>query len=67
MSDKAKEKQNVINVLNQARKMELHAIHQYMNQHYNLDDMDYGELAGNIKLIYIDEMSHAEQFAERVK
>ena len=67
MSDKAKEKQNVINVLNQARKMELHAIHQYMNQHYNLDDMDYGELAGNIKLISIDEMRHAEQFAERVK
>ncbi|UCG14310.1 MAG: bacterioferritin, partial [Deltaproteobacteria bacterium] len=47
--------------------MELHAIHQYMNQHYNLDDMDYGELAAKVKLIAIDEMRHAEMFAERVK
>ena len=38
-----------------------------MNQHYNLDDMDYGELAGKMKLIAIDEMRHAETFAERVK
>src|SRR4030042_4152761 len=38
-----------------------------MNQHYNLDDMDYGELAANIKLIAIDEMRHAEMFAERIK
>ena len=47
--------------------MELRAISQYMNQHYNLDDMDYGELAGKIKLIAIDEMRHAEMFAECVK
>src|SRR5512137_1985977 len=60
-------KQKVIEVLNKARAMELHAIHQYMNQHYNLDDMDYGELAGKVKLIAIDEMRHAEMFAERVK
>lgn len=60
-------KQAVIEVLNQARRMELHAIVQYMNQHYGLDDMDYGELAGNIKLIAIDEMKHAEDFAERIK
>jgi bacterioferritin len=57
----------VVEVLNQARKMELHAIVQYMNQHYGLDDMDYGELAGNVKLIAIDEMKHAEAFAERIK
>ena len=57
----------VIEVLNKARGMELHAIAQYMNQHYNLDDMDYGELAKNIKLIAIDEMRHAEMFAERIK
>jgi bacterioferritin len=38
-----------------------------MNQHYNLDDMDYGDLAAKIKLIAIDEMSHAEMFAERIK
>lgn len=69
MAQKSREerKKNVIEVLNKARAMELHAIHQYMNQHYNLDDMDYGELAGKIKLIAIDEMRHAEMFAERVK
>ena len=64
---KQKRRQNVINVLNQARAMELRAIYQYMNQHYNLDDMDYGELAAKLKLIAIDEMRHAEMFAERVK
>lgn len=69
MAKNAKEaaRQKVIEVLNKARAMELHAIHQYMNQHYNLDDRDYGELAANVKLIAIDEMRHAEQFAERIK
>ena len=28
----------VIEVLNKARSMELYAVHQYMNQHYNLDE-----------------------------
>jgi len=60
-------KNKVIEVLNNARNMELRAIHQYMNQHYNLDDMDYGEMAAKVKLIAIDEMRHAEMFAERVK
>ena len=60
-------RQKVIEVLNKARSMELLAVHQYMNQHYGLDDMDYGELAGKMKLIAIDEMRHAEQFAERIK
>ena len=62
-----KKKEKVIAVLNKARSMELRAIHQYMNQHYNLDDMDYGEMAAKMKLIAIDEMRHAEKFAERVK
>ena len=62
-----KSKDAVIAVLNQARGMELHAISQYMNQHYGLDNMDYGELAKNVKLIAIDEMRHAEMFAERIK
>ena len=60
-------RKKVIEVLNKARAMELKAIHQYMNQHYGLDDMDYGELAANVKLIALDEMRHAEAFAERVK
>ena len=37
-------KARVVEVLNQARAMELFAITQYMNQHYGLDSMDYGEL-----------------------
>jgi bacterioferritin len=64
---KEERRQKVIEVLNEARAMELQAISQYMNQHYGLDDMDYGELAGKMKLIAIDEMRHAEMFAERIK
>lgn len=64
---KEERKATVIDVLNNARAMELTAISQYMNQHYNLDDMDYGELAAKVKLIAIDEMRHAEDFAERIK
>jgi bacterioferritin len=56
MAKKPKEdgKKKVIDVLNKARSMELQAITQYMNQHYNLDDMDYGDMAAKIKLIAID-------------
>ena len=39
-SSREQRKKKVIEVLNKARSMELQAIHQYMNQHYNLDDMD---------------------------
>ncbi len=60
-------KKKVIEVLNKARSMELQAIYQYMNQHYNLDHMDYGDLALKVKLIAVDEMRHAEMFAERIK
>ncbi|WP_448383585.1 bacterioferritin [Desulfosoma sp.] len=67
MESKEKRREKVIEVLNKARAMELLAIHQYMNQHYNLDNMDYGELAAKMKLIAIDEMRHAEMFAERIK
>ncbi len=66
-NSKEQRKKAVIEVLNKARGMELHAIAQYMNQHYNLDDMDYGDMAAKIKLIGIDEMRHAEMFAERIK
>jgi bacterioferritin len=67
MATKEERRAKVIEVLNRARSMELQAIHQYMNHHYSLDDMDYGELAGKMKLVAIDEMRHAEAFAERVK
>jgi bacterioferritin len=64
---KEQRKKKVIEALNKARGMELHAIAQYMNQHYNLDNMDYGDMAAKVKLIAIDEMRHAEMFAERIK
>jgi bacterioferritin len=64
---KEQRKEKVIEVLNKARGMELQAIIQYMNQHYNLDNMDYGDLAAKVKLIAIDEMRHAEMFADRIK
>lgn len=66
-SNRETRKAKVMEALNKARAMELYAITQYMNQHYALDDMDYGELAANMKLIAIDEMRHAEMFAERLK
>jgi bacterioferritin len=64
---KDKRKKMVIEVLNKARTMELYAIHQYMNQHYNLDNWDYGDMAAKVKLIAIDEMRHAEMFADRIE
>ncbi len=64
---KEKRKEKVIEVLNKARAMELQAIHQYMIQHYNLDNMDYGDMAANVKLIAFDEMRHAEMFADRIE
>lgn len=57
----------VLDALNKARSMELQAIHQYMIQHYIVSDMDYGQLAAYIKLISIDEMRHAQSFAERIE
>lgn len=60
-------KAKVIEALNTARGMELQAISQYMVQHYILDDLDYGQLCAWQKLIAIDEMRHAEKFAERVE
>jgi bacterioferritin len=59
-------KSPVIEVLNRARASELAAILQYMSQHYELADQDYGPLAADLKLIAIDEMRHAEMLAERI-
>ncbi|MDE5832985.1 MAG: bacterioferritin [Desulfovibrio sp.] len=67
MSDDKSRVQNVIDALNKARSMELQAISQYMVQHYILDDLDYGQLCGWQKLISVDEMRHAEDFAERIE
>ncbi len=58
--------QKVIELLNQARSRELSAITQYMAQHYELEDRDFGKLAGKLKEIGIAEMKHAEKLAERI-
>jgi bacterioferritin len=67
MNELSPQVQAVIEVLNKARSMELYSILQYMNQHYVVDDLDYGCFADTIKSIAIDEMRHAEQFAERIR
>ena len=67
LNAKEEGKAKVIEVLNKARSMELHAIHQYMNQHYNLDNRDYGDFAAKLKLVAVDEMRHAEKFADRIE
>jgi bacterioferritin len=56
----------VIDLLNAARARELTAITQYMAQHYELEDSDFGKLASKMKEIGIQEMKHAEDLAERI-
>ncbi|NWF56244.1 MAG: bacterioferritin [Syntrophaceae bacterium] len=56
----------VIDLLNEARARELSAITQYMAQHYELEDQDFGKLAKKLKEIGIQEMKHAEALAERI-
>ncbi len=56
----------VLDLLNEARSRELTAITQYMAQHYELEDQDYGKLAKKLKEIAIQEMKHAEALAERI-
>ena len=56
----------VIDLLNQARSRELTAITQYMAQHYELEDKDFGKLGSKLKEIAIQEMKHAEKLAERI-
>jgi len=58
--------QKVIDLLNAARARELTAISQYMIQHYELEDSDFGKLASRLKEIGIEEMKHAEDLAERI-
>jgi bacterioferritin len=66
-SSREEAKKRVVEVLNKARALELQAIHQYMIHHYDLDNWDYGDMAAKVKLIAIDEMRHAEMFADRIE
>jgi bacterioferritin len=56
----------VIDLLNAARSREITAITQYMAQHYELEDKDFGKLAKKMKEVAIQEMKHAEALAERI-
>jgi bacterioferritin len=56
----------VIDLLNGARSRELTAISQYMSQHYELEDRDFGKLASKFKEVAIAEMKHAEKLADRI-
>jgi bacterioferritin len=58
--------QKVIDLLNKGRARELTAISQYMSQHYELEDSDFGKLASKFKEVAITEMKHAEKLAERI-
>lgn len=56
-----------VEILNLARSMELQAIGQYMQFHYQLADNNFPKLAHAVKKIAIDEMRHAEKLAERIR
>jgi len=62
----SKDTKKVIDLLNAARARELAAILQYMVQHYELENDDYGKLAKVLKATAIAEMKHAEALAERI-
>ncbi len=58
--------EKVIQLLNEARSRELTAIGQYMVQHYELEDAQFGKLAERLKAVGIQEMRHAETLAVRI-
>jgi bacterioferritin len=62
----AKDVKKVIEALNLGRSRELGAILQYMAQHYELENSDFGKLGKEIKKVAIVEMKHAEALAERI-
>jgi len=61
-----KDAKKVVELLNAARAGELTAILQYMAQHYELENQDYGKLAKFLKKTAITEMKHAELLADRI-
>jgi bacterioferritin len=63
---KTKGKEVAVDWLNKGRARELTAILTYMAQHYELEDGDVGKLADIVKEVGIQEMKHAEDFAERI-
>ena len=55
-----------IELLNKGLADELWAVHQYMYFHFHSDDQGYDLLASLFKRTAIQEMVHAEEFAERI-
>lgn len=55
-----------IPLLNQALQEEVRALQQYMYFHFHCDDRGYDLLSNLFKQIAIQEMIHAEKFAERI-
>ena len=55
-----------IELLNNAVREELSAVHQYMYFHFHCDDQGYDLLAGLFKRTAIEEMGHVELLAERI-
>ena len=62
----SKDVKKVIEMLNAGRARELGAILQYMAQHYELENDDFGKLAKVLKTTAIVEMKHAEALADRI-
>ena len=58
---------NIIKMLNKARSQELHAIFQYLDQHYQLAKEGKLDQSNIFKQIAIDEMRHAEALGLRIK
>lgn len=55
-----------IELLNNAVRDELSAVHQYMYFHFHCDDQGYDLLASLFKQTAIEEMIHIERLAERI-
>jgi bacterioferritin len=55
-----------VELLNNAVRDELSAVHQYMYFHFHCDDQGYDLLAGLFKQTAIEEMIHIERLAERI-
>lgn len=55
-----------IELLNRAVADELHAVHQYMYFHFQLNDQGYDLLANLFRRTAIQEMIHVERLAERI-
>ncbi len=59
-------KEKSIELLNNALRDELAAVHQYMYFHFRCDDQGYDLLANLFKRNAIEEMMHVEKLAERI-